>query len=68
MVTRESAKLLCEGSIPFRASMKEKYIPTQSLKKGIEITELIGKNVYEAVKPRLKRQLILGMSKFLKSS
>ena len=48
--------------------MKEKYSPIIPLKKGVEVTGLITKTVYEAVKPYYKRRLINGVARILRVS
>lgn len=37
--------------------MKEKYIPVEPVKKGIEVTSIGGKLIYEAVKPRVEQKM-----------
>lgn len=37
--------------------MKEKYIPVESIKKGMEVTIIAGKGIVEAVKPRVEQKM-----------
>jgi hypothetical protein len=45
--------------------MKEKYLPTEPIKKGIEVASFAGKAVFEAVKPVVKRRMARTASELL---
>lgn len=53
-------------SLP-RLMGKEKYIPVEPVKKGIEVTGFLGKKTLEIVYPRIKNRLVRGIARRLQS-
>jgi hypothetical protein len=44
--------------------MKERYTPMEPLKVGTDVTIIVGKTVFEAVKPHLKRKMEQNIMQF----